>query len=288
MKRSQKVAIIGTGFLGRVLAHKFDCLATPVVHTFNQHPILSDSIQLDFLRQDIAAVLPLAEIDVVIFASRFEDCLDTERVFQAMSRSVEYLKGKRVIYISSDAVFDGSKGMYCEDDLPTPRTTYGINKLLCENLVRQSIPNYCIVRTSYIYGYSLGALDPRLAHAQRLLREREVFERFEDMYKSPVEVNQLADAIVTLSHLDFSGTIHVAGERISVHDFYLRALGTMGERHENILPIRIPPGSPPDCLVDTSLDISLLKSMIDFIPTTIESSLQRFCPLVRDNVLSKR
>jgi dTDP-4-dehydrorhamnose reductase len=91
-----------------------------------------------------------------------------KRVFQAMSRTVARLKGKRVIYISSDAVFDGSKGMYCEDDLPSPRTPYGINKLLCENLVRQSIPDHCIVRTSYIYGYSLGTLDPRLADAQRL------------------------------------------------------------------------------------------------------------------------
>jgi dTDP-4-dehydrorhamnose reductase len=105
-----------------------------------------------------------------------------------------------------------------------------------------------------------------------------VFERFEDMYKSPVDVNQLAEAIVTLIRLNFSGTVHISGERISVHDFYRRALDTMGESRKNIRPIRIPSVVPADCLVDTSLDISLLKSMMDFIPTILN---HRYNKLVR-------
>lgn len=285
MKRLRKVAIIGTGFLGRVLAKKFESRGVSVVHTFNQHPTFSGSIQFDIFRQDIASVLPLADLDLVIFASGFENCSDSGRVYQAMRRSVEQLKGKRVLYVSSDAVFDGFKGMYCENDLPAPRTTYGINKLFCEELVRQSIPDYCIARTSYIYGYSLGVLDPRLAQARQKLRDGEVLERFEDMHKSPVEVTQLADAIVALSEMDFSGIVHIAGERMSVYDFHLRALCAMGESGGNIRPTRIPPLPPPEFLVDTSLDISLSKRVIGFIPATIESSLRQRRPLAHDSVI---
>jgi dTDP-4-dehydrorhamnose reductase len=281
----RKVAIVGTGFLGRVLAKKFEGRAVSIVHTFNQHPTFSSSIQFDMLRQDIASVLPLSDLDMVIFASGFENCSDNGRVYRAMRRSVEHLKDKRVIYISSDAVFDGSKGMYCENDLPAPRTTYGINKLLCEELVRHSIPDYCIARTSYIYGYSLGILDPRLAQARQKLRDGEVLERFEDMHKSPVEVTQLADAIVAISESNFSGTIHIAGDRMSVYEFHRRALGAMGESGGNIRPTRIPPRPPPEFLVDTSLDISLSKRVIGFIPATIESSLRQHRPLAHDSVI---
>lgn len=275
MKHSQQVAIIGTGFLGKALANRFTCLGTPVMHTFNLHQTLSDSIQFNLLSQNIDAVLPLAEVDVVIFASKFEDGIDTQQIFQSMCRIAGQLVDKRVIYISSDAVFDGFKGEYSEDDPPAPRTKYGINKRLCEDVVRQTISNYCIIRTSYIYGYSLGILDPRLAQAQQQLRARQVFERFVDMYKSPTEVNQLSDAIIMLRQSDFCGTIHVAGARMSVYDFYLRALGSMGEEVSYIRPLRMPSSVASDWLPDTSLDISLFKSMTGFLPTTIESSLQQ-------------
>jgi dTDP-4-dehydrorhamnose reductase len=210
-----------------VLAHKFDSDAAPTEHTFNRRRKFPDSVPFDLFRHDIARVLPLAEIDVIIFASRFEDCPDAERVSQAMSRCVAHLKDKRVVYISTDAVFDGSRGMYREGDFPSPRTRCGTNKLLCETLVRRTVSDHCVLRTSYIYGYSLGTLDPRLGNAQRILRERTVFERFEDMYKSPIEVNRLADVVVALIRLEFSGTVHAAGARVSVHDFFRRALGAV-------------------------------------------------------------
>ncbi len=280
---TKEVAILGTGFLGRVLVRKFASVAVPVAHTFNRHRIFPDSVHFDIFRHDIASAFPLAEIDVVILASRFEDCRDTEQVFQAMGRFLAQLKGKRVIYVSSDAVFDGARKMYREDDLPTPVTQYGKNKLLCENLVRKSVPDHCILRTSYIYGYSLGALDPRLAHAKRVLGGGKAFERFENMYKSPIEVSQLASIVVAVSQAGVIGTFHAAGARVSVHEFFLRALRALGVSHDNLRPIPIPAIVPPDCLVDTSLDTSLLESTIDFLPTTIEASLQQFGPSLGDS-----
>ncbi len=102
---------------------------------------------------------------------------------------------------------------YREDDLPTPPTQKGRNKLLCENLMRRSVPDHRILGTCYIFGYSLGSLDPRLAHAQRVLREGKVFNRFEGMYKSPTEVSQLAEVIVALSQAGVAGAVHATGAR---------------------------------------------------------------------------
>jgi dTDP-4-dehydrorhamnose reductase len=274
MKDPLHTAIIGTGFLGRVLVHKLNRLARPVVHTFNTHQVFNDSVQLDLFHQDIATAMPVTGLDVVIIAALFEDHSDTEAVLDALRRNIEYLKDKRVIYISSDAVFDGRKGMYSEEDSPSPLTSYGKNKLLCEETIRTSLPDHCIVRTSYIYGHSLGSLDPRLAKARQHVQAGQAFERFDDMYKSPIEVRQLADAIVALSKMSFRGVIHVAGERMSVFEFYRRALQSLGDDCRSIRPVRIPSDAPVSCLADTSLDVSLAKRLLGIDAGTIESSLR--------------
>lgn len=273
MKEPLRAAIIGTGFLGRVIVHKLNGFAAPLAHTFNKQRYYRDSIQLDLFHQDIASVIAASGIDLVIFTAKFEDHSDSAGVLSVIKRNLCYLENKRVIYISSDAVFDGRKGMYSERDLPSPHTLYGRNKLLCESIVRASIPNHCIVRTSYIYGHSLGLLDPRLAHAQLLLQAGQVFERFDDMYKSPIEVSQLADAIIALGRISYCGVIHVAGERLSVYDFYRRALQTLGEDCQAIRPVRIPQGATEDYLADTSLDVSLAQRLLHINLGTIESSL---------------
>ena len=56
----------------------------------------------------------------------------------------------RFIYISTDYVFDGSKGMYFESDIPNPVNFYGLTKLLGEESVASACRNY-VIAVSYTH-----------------------------------------------------------------------------------------------------------------------------------------
>ena len=59
----------------------------------------------------------------------------------------------KMIYISSDYVFDGNKlGCYEVDDAVNPQNIYGLSKLGGENAVKNTLEQYFIVRTSWAFG----------------------------------------------------------------------------------------------------------------------------------------
>lgn len=58
----------------------------------------------------------------------------------------------KLIYTSTDYVFDGEKGPYREEDEVNPINVYGKHKLLSENLIRSEISDYLIIRITNVYG----------------------------------------------------------------------------------------------------------------------------------------
>ncbi len=61
--------------------------------------------------------------------------------------------GTRLIYYSTDYVFDGDKSSaYIESDAPNPQTVYGQSKLAGEQAVAASLSNHLIVRVGWVYG----------------------------------------------------------------------------------------------------------------------------------------
>jgi len=59
----------------------------------------------------------------------------------------------RVLYVSTDYVFDGTKGTpYVESDPPSPISAYGRSKLKGEEATLSANPRACVVRTSWLFG----------------------------------------------------------------------------------------------------------------------------------------
>ena len=171
-----------------------------------------------------------------------------------MQRLLAHLKQHRFVYLSSDGIFDGARGNYFENETPHPKTQYGRNLLACETLICETLHDYCIIRPSYIYGFVNGKLDGRLDSVRKRLLSNEEVVGFHDMYKSPLGVGQLARAVVDLAVSDFTGTLHVAGERMSVYDFYQQAMTALGVDTTSLVAKAMPPD--PQLLKDTSLDVS--------------------------------
>jgi dTDP-4-dehydrorhamnose reductase len=159
--------------------------------------------------------------------------------------------GARLIHVSTDVVFDGRAGRpYVEDDEPTPITEYGRSKARAEQQVAAAHRYALIVRTSLIYGgaapskHELAARDPR-----------NVF--YTDELRSPVQVGDLAEALLQLVRLDVSGPLHVAGaDGVSRCEFARLVAG----RDVRCEPA--PPTRPLDCRLDSSRAERLLRTRL--------------------------
>jgi dTDP-4-dehydrorhamnose reductase len=121
--------------------------------------------------------------------------------------------GARVVYLSSDYVFDGQAppaGGYREEDLPNPVSVYGMTKLAGERIVA-ALPDALTVRTSWLYGGDREQTDTVLA----LLRRAAAGDRMPlvaDQTSGPTYTADLAAALLWLLRrpVPVTGTLHAA------------------------------------------------------------------------------
>lgn len=104
--------------------------------------------------------------------------------------------GVYLIHISTDYVFDGMKTQpYKEEDMPNPKTVYGMTKLAGERAIQQRCDNYLILRTSWLYSQYGGNFVKTI---QRLSQEKEILKVVSDQIGSPTYAKDLAKFIVYL------------------------------------------------------------------------------------------
>lgn len=269
------LVIGGSGFLGRAftqLAGSMTCLAT---HHRHEQPFAP--IAFDFWADDPVSLIDRYRPDSVVFAATVEyhDHDIPRTTFATVAeRFVTACQNCLFIYISSDAVFDGTVGNYSESARPTPASEYGHRLALFEDLVRTICEEYCIVRPSYLFGVARGKLDHRLARTRTKLQAGETVEYFTDMYKSPVSVTETAAAICELIGQSVTGVIHCGGPRTSVYEFHCEAMRGLGLPTDCIVPARIPDDMdvPRDCSLETSRLTHLTGVQPTPVRETIESS----------------
>ncbi len=159
--------------------------------------------------------------------------------------------GARLVHLSTDVVFDGRKGApYVEGDPLSPVTDYGRAKAAAEVLVAREHPEALIVRTSLIYG---GAEPSR---AESMARDA-ALTFFTDEIRCPVQVGDLAAALLELAGLDVSGPLHVAGaDAVSRAAFAELVAG---------IPVRSEPAPatrPLDCRLDSSRAQMMIRTRL--------------------------
>lgn len=158
--------------------------------------------------------------------------------------------GARLLHLSSDVVFDGLKGEpYVEEDELSPVTEYGASKAEAEVRVAAAHPGALIVRTSLIVGgaqpskHELAATGPG--------------PWFTNEIRSPVQVTDLASALLELAELDVAGPLHVAGA-----DGLSRAdLAELVTRRP-VPRAEAPPARPLDCRLDSSRAQALIETRL--------------------------
>lgn len=166
------------------------------------------------------AVLDVAEAirpDWIILAAAYTDVdgceANSELVFDVNCKGAENVArvakqlGARLLFISSDYVFDGTKKVPYEiDDPMKPRSVYGESKAEAEKLLRQILPEVCVVRTSWLFGVGGKCFPDTILKIGSTRSEIAVVN---DQRGSPTYTDDLASAIIQLCRRTARGIIHV-------------------------------------------------------------------------------
>jgi dTDP-4-dehydrorhamnose reductase len=214
------VVVIGaSGQLGRDVSAAFAAagdVVTPLGHE-----------DVDVASTDSArSVLSQAQPDLVVNTAAFHNVEKCE-ADPALAFAVNSLGGRNIaqvtgalgvklIHISTDYVFDGTKQTpYTEQDCAAPLNVYGNTKLSGEHFVRRDNPRHFVVRVSAIYGSNpcrakggLNFVDLML----KLSREREEVRVVDDEFVSPTPTTEIAKQLVLLSRTSEYGLYHATAE----------------------------------------------------------------------------
>ena len=156
------------------------------------------------------------------------------RIAKAAAKAGSYL-----VYLSSDAVFDGEKGNYSERDAPRPLSTYGKAKLSAEERISIAHHHSCIIRTN-IYGWNRSDKKSIAEWMLDKLEKSEKFSGFTDICFSPILVNNLADAMLEVIKGKYHGILHIAGsEHISKFEYARQIAHVFGLDADLVWPASI-------------------------------------------------
>jgi dTDP-4-dehydrorhamnose reductase len=186
-----------------------------------------DITSLESVERVLTAVRPSVVINCAAYTD-VDGCeSNRETAMQVNGEGVAHLAmasrtvGACLVQLSTDYVFDGSKGTpYLEDDPPNPLSVYGESKLAGEMNATVN-PDHLIVRTQWLYGFhGKNFVETML----RLGAERDELSVVDDQIGSPTWTVDLAQAIVALIDRGCRGVYHAANEGYCSWNDFARAI----------------------------------------------------------------
>jgi dTDP-4-dehydrorhamnose reductase len=204
-----KVLLLGgTGLLGKALVREWR--EDEVVSMGSRDVDIREEAKLNevvgAVRPDWI-VLAAAYTDVDGCESQSDHAFSVNRDGAVIVAKVARQSGSKLIFLSSDYVFDGKKtSPYEVDDKRNPQSVYGRSKAEAELELLKLLPNCCIARTSWVFGVG-GKCFP-----DTILRRAEIqttFDVVNDQRGCPTYTVDLARSIIRLCRKNASGIVHV-------------------------------------------------------------------------------
>jgi len=244
-------------------------------------PIKLDLTDYEKLRKLIFKIRP----DVIIHAAAYTDVdgceLNRDLAWKINAEITKYLAmtsasvGSHLIYISTDYVFDGEKGLYKEGDKPNPVNYYGYTKLMGEEFVKEYAEKWCIARTSVIYGLGPSYKQNFATWLINNLREEKEVKVLTDQYVSPTLNTNLAEMLLEIAERKMTGIFHTAGaDRVSRYKFAIKLSQVFNLNKNLIKPAKINDiqwrAKRPR---DSSLDVSKALAQLNLGPKRLDQAL---------------
>jgi len=205
--------------------------------------------EMDFTNiQSVNHIFSTYKPEVVVHAgamSKPDECEENrEFAFNVNTQgSINLLESAKAInsffiFISTDFVFDGVKGMYNEDDMPAPVNYYGQTKLFAEDKVKEYAGEWSIVRTVLVYGRPQSGRENLLTLVRKKNENGEIFKVFTDQLRTPTYVEDLASAIVSIIDKKAKGIFHISGaDQLSPYEMVIKMAYLLDLNKELIIPM---------------------------------------------------
>ena len=204
-----KVLILGaTGLLGKALVHEWK--GDEVLALGSRDVDIRDAAKL-------SEVVARSRPDWIVLAAAYTDvdgCESHRELAFSVNRdgTVNVAKaarraGARVIFLSSDYVFDGKKiSPYEVDDERNPQSVYGHSKAEAEVKLLEILPDCCIARTSWVFGLGGKCFPDTIV---RWAANRPALDVVNDQRGCPTYTVDLSRSIIQLCRQNASGIVHV-------------------------------------------------------------------------------
>jgi dTDP-4-dehydrorhamnose reductase len=186
--------------------------------------------------------------------------------------------GARLVYVSTDSVFDGSAGNYSENDLPRPINTYSASKAAGEAVVRTIAKDFVVVRTNF-FGRNRNGVGFFNWLVQQIRGAREI-PGFYDVIFSPLEVRNLSEAIAELASNPYIGTLHLGSRTpISKYEFACTVAKMMGRdpaklvKRVSVDEAGLVARRPKNTSLDSSRALGLLQTKLQDVNNGIRKAV---------------
>lgn len=224
----------GSGKLGQELLKQNPQYIAP---THREVDIVNYQQVSDYLNE----IMPKCVINAAAIVGLKESEQDKPLTYRVNVKGAKNIAGgcrainARIVYVSSVSVFNGSKGMYKEDDAPSPTYYYGLTKLSGEQVTTVA-KNYAIIRTDFF--------------TPGLFKYKQIFT---DHYCSKLPISGAATLIGKIAESTYRGVIHIGSPRDTIFNI-------LHPFDPNITGITIKESTMPQFPKDLSLDTSVYQA----------------------------
>jgi dTDP-4-dehydrorhamnose reductase len=286
----KKLMIIGgSGLLGGHLAQfakgEYEVVGTYHNHIFELPKIRA--LQMDITdSQKTMDIIGREKPDYIVLsaAQRNVDYCETHqeeasRINVEGAKNVAVASNKvqaKLIYLSTDLVFDGSLGTYKESDETNTVNHYGRTKLQGELEIANNISDYAIARVSVLYDWNIFDYTFNFVEwIHQNLKLGKPLSLFSDQFRCATYIKNACSALLKICENDENGIFHVAGKNcVSRHEIGLKVAEVFGFNSELISEMESTESEwvavrPKKCC----LDVIKMENVLGVKSDTIEEGL---------------
>ncbi len=232
----------GTGLVGsnviKVAAEKYSANVYASQHTRKTNTLPAEFIEMDIRdRNEVISTIGDCKPDAVIHCAATVDTATLETDHQLgwdlMVTATRHLVdacrevGTKLIFVSTDWVFDGKTPPFCETSVPAPVCYYGFLKVVGETIVASSGIDFAVARISAVYGRNwafpnwepnervtgFGTLPNWMVKMLRQGKEVAEWTDHVNVCANPTLASDCADAMIAIHQKKLSGTFHCSGSQ---------------------------------------------------------------------------
>lgn len=288
MDKTKALVIGASGLVGKCLCKALEWNGIDVKGTYQSRPI-KGMLKLDV--RDKAAVRTCLETvrpEVVFLAVNTKGGVDYCQTHpeETHALNVEGTKNvalaaanlkTKLVYYSTDYIFDGKAGPYSEEDEPNPINVYGQTKLEAEKVIREMCPNWLIIRTTAVFGWDKESRNFAMQVWERLSAD-ESMRVPNDQWGNPTLADYLAEVSVRLIEINAQGIFNVVGEERMPRSEFAKALAkALALNPDLILPVpTCELGQVAPRPLQGGLKTEKLKQTLETEPISLDEALKRF------------